>query len=682
MPSSVSIRHHDVVVIGGGASGIATASSAAANGADTLLIDAGPVVGGELLSGIPIDGCLNTRGEWIVGGFLRSLLDDLERMGGFVGAFFDWRTIWVVCCDPERMKLAVINRLRVTGVNLLLYSFVDEVVTDGGRVTGVVVLNKAGRTLITGDVFLDCSGDGDVAVGAGAQFLHGDGKGTFQPVTMVFRMAGVDTQKLLDFAEANPENLALGENPWLNKGREECLREPIAQGYPKVFLKADGPLLSKAIADGELYPTALLAVTPVSTDRREVALNTTRVANVDATDTAALSATMPQLVDQVWNCQGFLRKRVPGFEEAAFAGLAPRIGIRETRRIVGEHTLTGEDVLNAVKRDDGIAKGGHHVDIHGDGSYDIPLGCLLPKGLENVGIAGRCLSADREAHGSARVMGTCMAMGQAIGTAAAMVCEGNVPSPVLGDVPMQALRDRLVAQGLPKVFFVPEGPLLRKAIEEGRMYPTSLVALTPNSLARREVSVNTTRIAAVNATDTNKLSSVFESLHRQVEMCAQFLRTSVPGMEDAVISALPPRIGIRETRRVVGDYVLTGDDVLSGRKFEDGVAKGCHELDIHGSETGHRRENIRDGGSYDTPFGCLVPKDTKNLLVVGRCLSADREAHSTARVMGSCMGMGQAAGTAAAMAREMNDYYDIRAIDVGALRARLKEQGAVLDGIL
>ena len=85
MPSSVSIRHHDVVVIGGGASGIAAASSAAANGADTLLIDAGPVVGGELLSGIPIDGCLNTRGEWIVGGFLRSLLDDLERMGASSG---------------------------------------------------------------------------------------------------------------------------------------------------------------------------------------------------------------------------------------------------------------------------------------------------------------------------------------------------------------------------------------------------------------------------------------------------------------------------------------------------------------------------------------------------------------------------------------------------------------------
>ncbi|WP_306120693.1 MULTISPECIES: FAD-dependent oxidoreductase [unclassified Roseitalea] len=459
MPAHMSIRHHDVVVVGGGAAGIAAASAAASNGADTLLIDAGPVLGGELLSGIPIDGCLNTRGEWIVGGFLTELLDDLKRMGGYVGAFFDWRTIWVVCCDPECMKLAVANRLREAGVNILLYSFVDEVVTDGGRVRGVVVLNKAGRTLITADTFIDCSGDGDVAVGAGAGFVHGGGNGVFQPVTMVFRMAGIDTQRLLDFARDHSENLALAENPWITQSREECVRELVAQGYPKVFLRADGPLLSQSIESGELYPTALIGVTPVSTQRREVSLNTTRIANIDATDTQALSAAMPQLLDQVWNCQAFMRKRVPGFEEARFAGLAPRIGIRETRRIFGEEMLAGDDVLAGRKREDGIAKGGHHVDIHGGGtdqvrkpikdggSYDIPLSCLLPKGLENVAVAGRCLSADRPAHGSARVMGTCMAMGQAVGTAAALACAGNSPDPVLSDVPVQALRERLVDQG-------------------------------------------------------------------------------------------------------------------------------------------------------------------------------------------------------------------------------------------
>ena len=459
MTSALTIRHHDVVVVGGGAAGIAAAHAAASNGADTLLIDAGPMLGGELLSGIPIDGCLNTRGEWIVGGFLDGLLEECKALDGFVGAFFDWRTIWVVCCDPETMKLAVARQLDKAGTKILLNSFVDEVVTDAGRVKAISVLNRNGRTLISAGTFLDCSGDGDLAVGAGAEFLSGDGKGAYQPVTMVFRMAGIDSARLMQFAEEEEENLALRENPWIKETREECLRALIEQGYPKLFLKADGPLMAKSIEAGELYPTALIGITPVSMRRREVALNTTRVANVDATDTRALSATMPQLIDQVWNCQSFMRKRVPGFENAAFAGIAPRIGIRETRRIVGEETLDGDDVLAAVKRTDGIAKGGHHVDIHGGGtdqvrkpirdggSYDIPLGCLLPKGIENVAVAGRCLSADRQAHGSARVMGTCMAMGQAIGTAAAIASDGNDPHPVLGEVPLSRLRERLLDQG-------------------------------------------------------------------------------------------------------------------------------------------------------------------------------------------------------------------------------------------
>lgn len=460
-------QNTDVLVVGGGSAGIAAATSAARNGAQTVLVEAGPMLGGELNSGIPVDGCMSARGDWTVGGFARDFFDACERYDGYIGPVCDFRALNVICIDPEASKLAAIELVYGAGVQVLMYTFADQVVVDpSGYIEGVIVRNKRGRTLIRAATVIDATGDGDIAVGAGCETMVGDPVDkSLQPITLVFRMAGVDSAKVLEFIRAEPENQSLLEYP----------------------------------------------------------------------------------------------------------GFAPD----------------------------------KHAAVEG-----------------------------------------------------------------------------LVAQGLPKVFFVPEGPLLRKAIKEERMYPTSLIALTPNSLARREVSVNTTRIAAVNATDTNKLSSVFESLHRQVEMCAQFLQTSVPGMEDAVISALAPRIGIRETRRVVGDYVLTGDDVLSGRKFEDGVAKGCHELDIHGSETGHRRENIRDGGSYDIPFGCLVPKGTKNLMVAGRCLSADREAHSTARVMGSCMGMGQAAGTAAAMAREMNDYDDIRAIDVEALRARLKEQGAVLDGIL
>ena len=105
MTQKLGTQHWDVLVVGGGSAGIAAAASAARNGARTLLVDAGPMIGGELLSGIPIDGCLNTRGEWVVGGFLRELLHECDRLGGYVGHMFDWRTIWVVCCDPEIMKM-------------------------------------------------------------------------------------------------------------------------------------------------------------------------------------------------------------------------------------------------------------------------------------------------------------------------------------------------------------------------------------------------------------------------------------------------------------------------------------------------------------------------------------------------------------------------------------------------
>jgi hypothetical protein len=165
------------------------------------------------------------------------------------------------------------------------------------------------------------------------------------------------------------------------------------------------------------------------------------------------------LADQVWQCSEFMRRHVPGFENAAYSGISTRVGIRETRRVEGEKSLTEDDVLQARKRDDGIGKGSHHVDIHQSGtgqiripvkdggSYDIPWGCLLPRGVPNVVAAGRILSADRGAHGSARVMGPCMAMGQAAGTASAMLLAAGGKDPSFTAIDVQALRAQLKADG-------------------------------------------------------------------------------------------------------------------------------------------------------------------------------------------------------------------------------------------
>ncbi|MBF0276537.1 MAG: FAD-dependent oxidoreductase [SAR324 cluster bacterium] len=460
MSRKIVQKNYDVVVVGGGCAGIAAAISAAKNGANTLLIEASPQIGGDLTTGLPIDGAMNARGEWVVGGVLREILDELERLGGYIGPVKDWRLIWYVCIDPEIMKIAIFNVVRRHGVHLWMYSIVDNVVMQNERVTGVVVINKGQHTLVNAKVVIDCSGDGDVAALAGAETMISNEKREFQPLTIMYRIGGVDTAALLQFCVDEPENLAVGESEWMGSDMtpRECAEQLQAQGQPSAYIKGNGPLIQKGIADGELHETALIGIVPISTVRKEVAVNTTRVANVDATDREALSKAMNDLLEQTWSSIEFIKKRVPGFENAYFSGLSHRIGIRETRRVVGDYVLTREDVFEARKFKDGIGKGCHHIDIHQDGikqvripiknggSYDLPYNMIIAKGLDNVYVAGRCMSADRDAHGSARVMGPCMAQGEAAGLGAALSMELNSLGEIRG-VPVGRLRQELSAQG-------------------------------------------------------------------------------------------------------------------------------------------------------------------------------------------------------------------------------------------
>lgn len=459
--TSARVVDSDVVVLGAGASGVAAAISAARAGLRTLLVDAGPMPGGELISGMAIDGALNARGEWIMGGVGRDILAECDRLGGYVGPLNDFRLIWYVCLDPEVMKLAIAGTLAKAGVKLLLHTVATHIDIDDGRVGALHVLNKEGKSELRAPLFIDCSGDADIVSAAGGKVMQGGPGGELQPVSLMFRMSGVETKPLLEFMRDHTEHFALGESDAIRQGRtdRELAEASMAQGQPSVFLKGNGPLVQAAIERGELYPTALIMIQPTAPQRGEVCLNTTRIGGIDGTRTAALSATLATLADQVWQCSQFMRNNVPGFANAAFSGIASRVGVRETRRIDGEKSLTQQDVLQARKRDDGIGKGSHHVDIHqsgtgqiripveGGGSYDIPWGCLLPKGVVNVAVAGRIISADREAHGSVRVMGPCLAMGQAVGTASAMLLQSGTARPTYASLDVQALRTRLRADG-------------------------------------------------------------------------------------------------------------------------------------------------------------------------------------------------------------------------------------------
>jgi len=461
MAQKLNQAHFDVVVLGGGASGVAAAAAAAKNGRKTLIVESGTMLGGELLSGMSLDGVLNARGEYVVGGISDELLAECRDMDGFIGPVHDQRLICYVCVDPEIMKIAVMRVMERHGVTTWLQTFAEDVVAGDGVVTGLVVVNKSGRTLVTADHFIDCSGDGDIAVRAGAPYELSDASGELQPISLMFRMSNVDTPALLRFAQKNVASLAVGESEYIrgNRTDQQLVDLLVEQGQPSVFFKSEGPFLGDAIRRGDLAPTALIMIQPTSKARREVCVNATRVGgNIDGTDTAAVSATVATLMEQVWKTSGFLKKHLPGFEKAAFSGLAPRVGVRETRRIMGDYVLTKDDVVSGRKFPDScIAKGAQHVDIHqsgttqiripiaNGGSYDIPFGCLLPVGLSNVIVAGRCLSATREGMGTARTMGPCMAMGEAAGTAAAMCQERGHGS--TRELSVRDLQNRLKENG-------------------------------------------------------------------------------------------------------------------------------------------------------------------------------------------------------------------------------------------
>jgi hypothetical protein len=281
--------------------------------------------------------------------------------------------------------------------------------------------------------------------------------GEFQPVSLTFRLCNVDFSALLALVRDEPGEFLLAENSVFPADPAECARRLAAAGQPYAALSAGGRILGGAIESGVLFPCTAAFITPTSVRKREVCVNTTRLAGIDATDAVRLSASVCELSAQIERAAAFLTARVPGFEEALISGIAPRVGIRETRRIVGEYVLTADDVITGRKSPRGVARGAHHVDLHGAGtdqvripvqdgqSYDIPYECLLPRGATNLLVAGRCLSSTREANGSARVMGTCMATGEAAGTAAALCAVNRLDD--VRDLPVETLRERLADQG-------------------------------------------------------------------------------------------------------------------------------------------------------------------------------------------------------------------------------------------
>ncbi len=404
----------DVVIAGGGPGGTAAALAAARNGARTALIERYGFLGGMATAGL-VNPFMTYRNdvEQIIRGIFDEILQDLARRGGLAtnGTTF----------DEEVLKIVLDEKLAKAGVEVWLHSLLVDVRTEAGVVRAVPAGTRSGAVRFEAGVYVDGTGDGDLAARAGARVEQGrEGDGLVQPMTLCFRMGGVETKRM--------------------PGRKE-----IAELYraAKAAGEVDNPR-EDVLYFWTMHPGI-------------VHFNTTRVVKRNPVDARDLTAAEIEGRRQAHEMAAFLKRRVSGFENAFLLNSATQIGVRESRRIVGKYLLTEEEVLAGQKFPDGIARGAYDVDIHNpDGSgtvikrlakgtsYEIPYRCLLPEGVENVLVASRCISATHAAHSSLRVMPIVAAIGEAAVTAAALCVKGNLkPAELNADV----LRTQLTRQG-------------------------------------------------------------------------------------------------------------------------------------------------------------------------------------------------------------------------------------------
>ena len=432
---------YDVIVAGGGSAGIAAAIAAGRAGAKTLLIEKSAFLSGEGSTGIPFLTFHAMDGTQVIRGVAQDIVDRLVAargsMGHVEGADAHHRTMTPIY--PEVFKYIAQEMMLEAGAELLLHAQVVDTLVEAGRVQGVVVQTKSGREVFPATVVVDTTGDGDACYYAGAQYAKGREQDRLcQAMTLMFTVGNVD----VDRAKAVfPRCWFSARRPW----------EESADAL--IHLAGDLGPWDEIIAREKIFAVAKHKFWAMILWDRVLSINVSNVTGFDGTDSADLTRAEIAARRQVMAVVALLQKHVPGFEKSYLLSTAAKIGVRETRRIIGDYVLRQEDVLEARAFPDAVAKASYCIDMHGpanegteftfmrkQGVYDIPYRCLLPRGIENILVAGRCFSAGHEALGSARVMAICMAMGHAAGTAAAMACSAGV-SP--RQVSVDALRDRL-----------------------------------------------------------------------------------------------------------------------------------------------------------------------------------------------------------------------------------------------
>jgi hypothetical protein len=424
---------YDVAVLGGGPAGMAAAASAARNGARTLLVERYGFLGGMGTAAGVTNFCglhANVHGEFrrVVRGISSEFTDRIDRLGGL-----NWPPhvvfgkIMAQAYDTAAFKCAADDLMESAGVELLYHALGAGCIRDGERIETLLLETKSGRVAVHAQVFIDASGDGDLAHWAGAPTELGDNDGNFLYPTSMFRIGGVDP--------------ARAGNAW--------------ETIPRLMEAAES-------AGTHTFPRKGAMVRPQK-NPFEWRVNVTQIREpdgraIDATDAHALSRGEIEGRKQIREFLSFLREKAPGFEDCYLLDIPPQIGIRESRRVLGDYVLTEDDVLGCADFDDTIGVNGWPIEQHAKGAMvmkyppypesrgfnHMPVRMLAAGGLTNLLTAGRCGSMTHLAQAAARVTGGCFVMGEAAGILAALSLAEN--GDVRAVVPAR-VQERLAANG-------------------------------------------------------------------------------------------------------------------------------------------------------------------------------------------------------------------------------------------
>lgn len=397
----------DVLVLGSGPAGVAAAITAGEMGAKTMLIEQLGTVGGMSTAGLMSHWTGNTEG-----GIYERILEKSADLSGDESDRCNGSARQII--NPERLKNVYLEMLAEANVALRLYTFASEVIKEGTQVKGVIIESKSGREAIYAAIVIDCTGDGDIAAKAGAEYYKGrEADGLMQPATLMFKVGGVDYQRAV-FPGKFEDHLQIPKGDIQKLGQEQL---PFPAGHVL------------------LYKTSLPGV---------VTCNMTNITGIDGTNAEDLVKATVTCRWQMDAIMKFLKGYVPGYEESYIISSADLIGIRETRHFKGVSTITEADIESSRFFEDWVVTKAHfNFDVHnisGSGldatgaqdeftqeeGYSIPYGCFIPEQIDGLLLAGRNISGTHMAHANFRAMPICANMGQAVGVAAALATSKGI----------------------------------------------------------------------------------------------------------------------------------------------------------------------------------------------------------------------------------------------------------------